>query len=402
MAEFDTDLLTQAFSEVFYRRPVDVKLSGGGQINIGAGKNAQINVIGKYLEGNCSLFSDNQRISIQQVQQYGTLENTSLTAVANATIGSDISNIGLYGYVAGQNDNETAKFKIQNAINIVDTTPVIYDFSTNIYNNAYPESIVFNISANEDVVSYIVNGKPTPYNEVVYTYNAPGIYTATVQGVNSEGILSNIVSKPITVLQRPYIRGVYIQKNPSQTDFQMFQTVIAGLAYDKSPITGQTIPYVTVQFNSQARLKLILDYVAGGLGVTLGSTTLRNTTTYQQGVTSVVSKSADPAIIYIDAYNLNQYYIGANQVILLIYPKNTIGTEGYMFEIGINLYGYLYPTYRIVDSTMLPSPTLAPTYNVFGNIVPYANVQGVILPSNYGVIRESVVTKSVSASIIGY
>lgn len=400
---FDSSLLTDVFSSIFYRRPNNVKLSGSGRVNVAAGSHENITIQGEYLEGSCSLYPNNNRLTIQDIQQYGELNNTNITAVINASKGNDLNGIGLYGYVAGQENNATAKYEILNCIDIQDYTPYIYDFTTSILDLRYPESIKFSVNANEDVKSVILNGKETTLREFVYTYLGPGTYQASIQGKSASGELSNVVTKSVTVPIRPYLNGIYIDKNPNSTWQQQLQCSISSIVYDRSPVTGYTIPYANVYFNSSARLRLSMDYNAGGLGAPLAGFTKKPTPTYVNGVTYSVISDSNPNLMYVDGYNSSYLYpYGLTQVILLLYPYNSYGTQGYLFEIGFNLYA-IHPSYALIaDASALPPAIRGATQTTYGNIMPQLNVSAVIVPSSYGVIRDNIAaTETVTAVITG-
>lgn len=399
---FEAGILTDCFSSLFYRRPLNSGLAGSGKVNTKAGSNEQITINGQYLEGNCSLYSNSNRITIQDIQQHGELKNTNLTAVINATRGEDQSNIGLYGYVAGQEGNDTAKFTINNCLDIQDYTPVIYDYTYQIYSLRFPESIVFNVSTNEDVKSLIVNGQETTAKEFVYTFPSPGSYQVAIQGKSDAGELSNIVTKQITILQRPFITGVYIKKNPGATWQQNLQTKIAGVTYVTSPLTGNIIAVAEIYFNTTANIRLQLEYNAGGLGYPLGGSTIKEYVLLQNGTYYSIARDPNPHYLYLKAQNYNSYYpYNQTQIILIIYPYNSVMTQGYGFELGLNLIGVNVNAGFVVDYDDPPAGLSSNTRTVYGNIMTNASVQGVIVPNNYGVIRERTTSLEVSASIIG-
>lgn len=402
--------LKQAFTDIFARRPKNVTRAANTPAIVKPGSNEPLSLHGEYLEGvsnsDIILRSSSDRITIQDIQKSGEFENTAVEAVLNASPGADESNISIEGYTWGQDNNATAKFTVNDAINIEDSDPVLEEVEAYAFNYLYPESIQFICTATENVTTILltIEGQIHEYRgmEFVYTCKTSGYIPATLQGRTDDGQLTNQINITIVSSYRPSIEGITVRARyedySNMGNLMVPYWIAATGEYVLSAWqTGIYVPVIGVSmswtegagfFPAYINLNVLMNQ--GGLGFPIVKPLCY---TYANGPIGVGAYQYD---INNTKLTLRSSVVGVfTYVYIIYYPKTSAGTLGAPMELCFKCYtnpklvvtenpNYSAPAAAIpsTNASLLSLNGFPTSSNAYGGIIGYNDYTSNIAGAN--------------------
>ncbi len=395
MTTFNRNILLPPFTDILQRRPKDVALNNS-PVNAYTYQSSQLTLQGKYLEGDCTLYDSANRLTFSNIQQSGTFESTTITADVIASYGSEDENITIYGYTQGQDGNTTARFQVDNCLNIL-APPEIYNIQVNT-NLKYYEAQKFTFSVSSNVTQirmynqYIGNHYSDDM-EFVYTFPYAGQYVVSFFAITADGRQSQAFNINLTVPQRPYTTGCLINyANPVMYGGIAFYDcyVYSGGYNVVSPFDGSYIPYMIIEVESGKTGYIYLTYSnnQGVLNVPITSYGINWSGNYS-GI------SLNPSTI--NTFTLSAYGSTTRTFYLDYWPVGQYGCMGWGMAIAFDV---LVRSYQVVTavtsassstSSGLAYPTTAinwsntPCYGTLVDTTTYTslNTTAFIVNANY-------------------